>query len=188
MGLFSGLTKSDGGEYQNVGSATTSCGGEEPPLVTATPISSSTAAAASSLPTVAEAINISKLAAAGASTAAVGATSALSNATNTAATHNSYSASSQQQRQSDNGSLGRFPTSIDTCPHCRTANIATKMRTYPTCETWGMIIALFFVFWPVCWFPLVMDSCKTTDHYCTNCNEHVGRVKPLSDCCVKEMG
>mmetsp|Transcript_14693 Transcript_14693/g.30143 ORF Transcript_14693/g.30143 Transcript_14693/m.30143 type:complete len:129 (+) Transcript_14693:585-971(+) len=69
-----------------------------------------------------------------------------------------------------------------------TANIATKMRTYPTCETWAMIIALFFVFWPVCWFPLVMDSCKTTDHYCTNCNEHVGRVKPLSDCCVKEMG
>mmetsp|Transcript_14554 Transcript_14554/g.22445 ORF Transcript_14554/g.22445 Transcript_14554/m.22445 type:complete len:177 (+) Transcript_14554:88-618(+) len=176
MGLFSGLTKSDGGEYQNVGSAATSCGGE-PPLVTATPISSSTAAASSSLPTVAEAINISKLAAAGASSAAVG-----------AATHNSYSASSQQQRQSDNGSLGRFPTSIDTCPHCRTANIATKMRTYPTCETWAMIIALFFVFWPVCWFPLVMDSCKTTDHYCTNCNEHVGRVKPLSDCCVKEMG
>mmetsp|Transcript_29612 Transcript_29612/g.44793 ORF Transcript_29612/g.44793 Transcript_29612/m.44793 type:complete len:175 (-) Transcript_29612:1057-1581(-) len=174
MGLFSGLTKSDGGEYQNVGSATTSCGGEEPPLVTATPISSSTASA--SLPTVAEAINISKLAAAGASTAAVGATSALSNAT--AATH----------QQSDNSSLGRFPTSIATCPHCRTSNIATKIRTYPTCETWGMIIALFFVFWPVCWFPLVMDSCKTTDHYCTSCNEHVGRVKPLSDCCVKEMG
>mmetsp|Transcript_7460 Transcript_7460/g.12305 ORF Transcript_7460/g.12305 Transcript_7460/m.12305 type:complete len:147 (+) Transcript_7460:259-699(+) len=146
MGLFSGLTKSNGGEYQNVGSAktttTTLFGGEEPPLVTATPVASSslTAATASSSPPL------------------IPLTSC------------------------------RFPTTIDTCPHCHSSQITTKIRTYPSCETWTIIILLFLVFWPVCWFPLVIDSCKTTDHYCTNCNESVGRVKPLSDCCAKEMG
>ena len=82
----------------------------------------------------------------------------------------------------------QFPTTISNCPHCHSTQITTKIRTYPSCETWAMVVGLFLVFWPICWFPLVIDSCKMTDHYCTNCNENVGRVKPLSDCCVKEMG
>mmetsp|Transcript_26463 Transcript_26463/g.41525 ORF Transcript_26463/g.41525 Transcript_26463/m.41525 type:complete len:182 (+) Transcript_26463:138-683(+) len=181
MGIFSGLSKrSDCREYENVGFATTTttCEGE-PPLVTAiaTPVTAATAAS-SSMPTVAEAINTSKLTA---STVAVGTTSALSNA------------SCPPMPQPSGGSelpitSGRFPTSITACPSCHSSEITTKIRTYPSFVTWAVIIFLFLVFWPVCWFPLVIDSCKTTDHYCTHCNENVGSVKPLSDCCVKEMG
>mmetsp|Transcript_8146 Transcript_8146/g.11721 ORF Transcript_8146/g.11721 Transcript_8146/m.11721 type:complete len:172 (+) Transcript_8146:115-630(+) len=171
MGLFSGLSKKSE-EYQNVGSATTTCEGE-PPLATAiaTPIIAATAV--SSLPTVAEAINTSKLAA---STAAVGATSALSNA-------------SQPWGGSELPiSSGRFPASITACPHCRSSQVTTRIRTYPSLVTWAVVVGLFLVFWPVCWIPLVIDSCKTTDHYCALCSENLGSVKPLSDCCVKEMG
>ena len=54
--------------------------------------------------------------------------------------------------------------------------------------TWVAVVGLFLVFWPVCWIPLVIDSCKMTDHFCALCGGNVGSVKPLSDCCVKERG
>jgi hypothetical protein len=51
-----------------------------------------------------------------------------------------------------------------------------------------MCFVIFWVFWPACWIPLVMDSAKFTDHICTHCGVVVGHVKPLSDCCVEERG
>ena len=146
-------------EYENVGSATTpSAGDDEPPLVTATPITTE-AAMSSSLPTVAEAINTTKL-----------------------------NATQQREQQETSEATGRFPTTLNKCPACHTSQITTRIRTYPSCVTWTVVAILFLVFWPVCWIPLVIDTCKSTDHYCTHCSNVVGKVEPLSDCCVKEMG
>ena len=84
--------------------------------------------------------------------------------------------------------LGRRPTSIQQCPHCLATHVMTSTSTYPTLETWLMCFVIFWVFWPACWIPLVMDSAKFTDHICTHCGVVVGHVKPLSDCCVEERG
>jgi hypothetical protein len=161
-------------DYQNVGSVIATSGyyGDEPPLVTATPIITTTTTAASSLPTVAEAIHISKLA-------------------TTTTNNNNYNSSSTTSSPLLITS-GRFPTPLPTnCPHCHTtssSNITTRIRTYPSFTTWIIVLVLFLIFWPICWIPLVIDKCKMTDHYCTVCNELVGNVKPLSDCCVRELG
>ena len=156
-------------------------GESEPPLVTVTAIPSGTA---SSLPSVAQAVHNSKLATAAAATAAANAT---------ASANNTYSGSCPfTQQGADNGSdyapAKRVPTTISSCPHCGASNVTTRIRTYPTGETWGLCILTFIVFSPLCWLPLVMDSCKATDHFCTRCNGKVDSVRPLSDCCVTEMG
>eukprot|EP01082_Thalassiosira_pseudonana_P008902 g7703.t1 g7703 contig26:89165-90082(+) len=84
--------------------------------------------------------------------------------------------------------LGRIPMHIGTCPQCHQTGVITRIKTYPSWETWlvfGMIVLLF---WPLCWIPLIMDSCKKTDHVCTKCDQNVGTVAPMSDLCVKSMG
>mmetsp|Transcript_394 Transcript_394/g.598 ORF Transcript_394/g.598 Transcript_394/m.598 type:complete len:160 (+) Transcript_394:109-588(+) len=83
--------------------------------------------------------------------------------------------------------LGRTPLFMDTCPKCGARNIRTSIKTYPSALTWILVGIAFMLFWPLCWIPLVLDSMKQTDHYCQSCNEKVGTVKALADCCVKEM-
>jgi hypothetical protein len=79
--------------------------------------------------------------------------------------------------------LGRNPVCMD-CPECGAKRISTKTKTYPGWETWACGVAIALVFWPVCWVPLVLDTCKQTDHHCIQCGEKVGEVKPMRDCCV----
>ena len=131
----------------------------EPPLVTATPIDYYAAtASSSSLPTPAEAISSSKI--------------------------NAAAASAQQSPPP----LGRHPTMFPSCPHCGATNVMTRTSTYPSIETWLLCVGILLLFWPAFWIPLVMDSAKTTDHFCTSCNATVGKTRPFSDCCVKERG
>mmetsp|Transcript_31598 Transcript_31598/g.67637 ORF Transcript_31598/g.67637 Transcript_31598/m.67637 type:complete len:142 (+) Transcript_31598:137-562(+) len=84
--------------------------------------------------------------------------------------------------------LGRQPISIGMCPHCQQYGVMTRIRTYPSWETWFACAVLLLVFWPACWVPLVYDSCKKTDHECTRCDHLVGQVTPFSDCCTTRMG
>ncbi|KAL7551460.1 hypothetical protein ACHAWF_014647 [Thalassiosira exigua] len=87
-----------------------------------------------------------------------------------------------------NPPLGRPPTFIPLCPHCGAVDASTRTSTYPALETWLLCLGVLLIFWPACWVPLVVDSAKRTDHLCNRCNEVVGTVKPLSDCCVKNRG
>ena len=83
--------------------------------------------------------------------------------------------------------LSRNPMMMSSCPHCR-RETTTRIRTYPSCLTWTSAGIMFLVFWPICWVPLVVDSMKQTDHYCTSCDALVGRVKAFQDCCVETRG
>lgn len=53
--------------------------------------------------------------------------------------------------------LGRHPISLGPCPHCNQST-ATRIKTYPSWETWLAAGLLVLVFWPICWIPLVTDS------------------------------
>lgn len=52
--------------------------------------------------------------------------------------------------------FGRRPAMMLACPHCGLES-RTKVRTHPSFITWGMAILLLFLFWPLCWVPLVVD-------------------------------
>lgn len=84
--------------------------------------------------------------------------------------------------------LGRHPTSITQCQHCQATNVMTTTKTYPSLETWFMVLGVVLIFWPAFWIPLIIDSTKKTDHMCKQCGGLVGHVKPLSDCCIEERG
>jgi len=80
--------------------------------------------------------------------------------------------------------LTRVPMMLNPCPICQTPG-RTRVRTFPNWMTWLLVLALLFIFWPLCWIPLVTDSMKQTDHYCMACQQRVGSIGPCRDCCVK---
>ena len=83
--------------------------------------------------------------------------------------------------------LGRRPVHMPLCPNCKHANAKTRTVTRPGAVTWVLVaVGATFVL-PLCWIPLVVDSMKQTDHFCQQCGQKVGRVKPLGDWAVKEM-
>lgn len=79
----------------------------------------------------------------------------------------------------------RTPTVLPCCPNCQQRNVRTRIRTSPNWMTWIMVLALLAVFWPLCWIPLVTDSCKRTVHSCSQCNAEIGSIPPFKDCFVK---
>jgi hypothetical protein len=79
--------------------------------------------------------------------------------------------------------LKRSPMMMRNCPHCQQES-RTRIRTFPTWQSWTTAVVMFFLFWPLCWIPLVLDSCKQTDHFCTRCGNQVGTVGAYQDCCV----
>jgi hypothetical protein len=78
--------------------------------------------------------------------------------------------------------LTRHPKEI-TCPHCQQES-RTRIQTFPTWQTWTSAGVFMFVFWPICWVPLVLNACKQTDHFCVLCGTHVGQVNAFEDCFV----
>ena len=82
----------------------------------------------------------------------------------------------------------RAPARLQSCPSCRQQGTRTRTRTHPTIMTWVACFILVVLFWPICWIPLVTDSFKQTDHYCSSCGVKVGEVAPLQDCCEKRRG
>jgi hypothetical protein len=81
----------------------------------------------------------------------------------------------------------RFPMIVMTCPSCHQES-RSKVRTFPVWQTWTVAGVAFFLFWPLCWIPLVTDSCKQSDHFCSSCGIKVGSVPPFQDCCVNTRG
>lgn len=79
----------------------------------------------------------------------------------------------------------RSPTILSICPHCQKCHVRTRIRTAPNWVTWLVAIALFLIFWPICWIPFVADCLKRTDHYCQYCGVLVGSVWPFQNFCVK---
>jgi predicted RNA-binding Zn-ribbon protein involved in translation (DUF1610 family) len=70
----------------------------------------------------------------------------------------------------------RRPVHLSYCPNCAKQHVATHTRTIATGTTWVCVVVGVFVFWPLCWIPLVADPMKQTNHYCQNCGIKVGRV------------
>jgi len=56
--------------------------------------------------------------------------------------------------------LTRLPCQMDHCPCCQ-ARCRTRVVTFPNWVTWTMCILIFFVFWPLCWVPLVLTKVST---------------------------
>lgn len=83
----------------------------------------------------------------------------------------------------DNTTLGRNPVMMRICPHCNQES-RTKIKTFPSWQSWTAAVLMLFLFWPLCWVPLVVEPCKQTDHYCVLCGKLVGTVNAFSDCCV----
>jgi hypothetical protein len=90
-------------------------------------------------------------------------------------------------RLSDDGDLTRFPMMMRECPNCHNES-RTRVTTAPSWQTWASSLGLCFLFWPMSWVPLVVDTCKTTEHFCVTCGSKVGEVKPFTDCCVEKRG
>ena len=77
----------------------------------------------------------------------------------------------------------RGPMNIKSCHACG-AFTRTRTISAPNLTTWIAVVVLFFLFWPLCWVPLVNEKCKRTDHYCSKCNVLIGFAQPLEGCCV----
>jgi hypothetical protein len=81
----------------------------------------------------------------------------------------------------------RHPMQMRECPNCHQGS-RTRIETFPTCQSWLLAGILLVVFWPVFWIPLVVDTCKQTNHHCVSCGAKVGQVDAFYDCCVKRRG
>ncbi|XP_031559108.1 cell death-inducing p53-target protein 1 homolog [Actinia tenebrosa] len=68
--------------------------------------------------------------------------------------------------------FGETPVAM-MCPHCQ-ASIVTATEYVPGSLAWIICVVLFFVFWPCCWLPFVIDGCKDVLHSCPNCRRQVG--------------
>lgn len=80
--------------------------------------------------------------------------------------------------------FSRVPTVLPQCPLCLKTNARTRTVTSPNWMTWVTVAVLLVIFWPLCWIPLVTDSCRRTIHYCMFCNGEIGSIRPYKDCCV----
>ena len=86
--------------------------------------------------------------------------------------------------QIQNFLLNRQPAFLKPCMHCG-QNSRTRVETHPNWVTWVSVLALLFVFWPLCWLPLVWNCSRQSDHYCQSCHQWIGTIHPYQDCCVQ---
>jgi len=103
----------------------------------------------------------------------------------TAPSQNEDQASTYPLVYNSDPSFTRYPMTDIACNNCNQQVVRSKVRTYPGWETWTAAGVGFLLFWPLCWLPLVTDSCKRSDHFCTNCGHKLGSVSPFQDCCVE---
>ena len=73
----------------------------------------------------------------------------------------------------------RRPVTLTYCPQCANQNVTTRTQTKVTGTTWACVGVGVFVFWPLCWLPLLITPLKQTNHYCNRCGTKVGRIKPF---------
>jgi hypothetical protein len=72
--------------------------------------------------------------------------------------------------------LGRGSAGLQ-CPHCKRQTI-TVVRDFIGVGTVVAIVILAVFFWPLCWLPLCIPSCKRTHHFCgqSTCGRKVGET------------
>lgn len=72
--------------------------------------------------------------------------------------------------------MGRTATGLQ-CPHCGRQTV-TQVRDLIGVGTVIWIIILAILFWPLCWLPLCIPSCKRTHHYCghAECGRKIGET------------
>jgi len=73
----------------------------------------------------------------------------------------------------------RHPVVLTYCPKCAKEEVGTRTHTRSTGTTWLCVGVGLFVFWPLCWLPLCINPTRQTDHFCQNCGQKIGRVKPF---------
>ncbi|CAD8091216.1 unnamed protein product [Paramecium sonneborni] len=66
------------------------------------------------------------------------------------------------------------------CNNCQRINM-TRLETEYGIGAIQVTCLLIFLFWPLCWLPCVLKSCKDIIHYCPFCNQIVGRT-PYTFC------
>ncbi|KAG7368535.1 LITAF-like zinc ribbon domain containing protein [Nitzschia inconspicua] len=73
--------------------------------------------------------------------------------------------------------LGRNATGL-ICPHCQRQTV-TVVEDYVGVGTVLAVIVLAILFWPICWLPLCVPTCKRTHHYCgqQTCQRKVGETR-----------
>ena len=91
--------------------------------------------------------------------------------------------------------ITRHPTFVPQCPFCHTDNARTRTRTAPSVMTFLVAAGILFVIGGVlrnlvigmifATIPFCIDAGKSTTHYCLNCNNELGTIGPLTDCCSK---
>jgi len=76
--------------------------------------------------------------------------------------------------------LGRNPVGLQ-CPHCGRQTV-TVVQDRMGLGTLIAVLALAIFFWPLCWLPLCIPSCKVTYHYCghAECRRRVGETSPCA--------
>mmetsp|Transcript_19325 Transcript_19325/g.36482 ORF Transcript_19325/g.36482 Transcript_19325/m.36482 type:complete len:179 (-) Transcript_19325:137-673(-) len=80
--------------------------------------------------------------------------------------------------------LSRDPVPLQPCMHCG-RNGRTRVTTSPNWVTWCLVGLLLFLFWPLFFLPLVMNSTRRSVHRCNMCDEKIAVIQPCEDCCVK---
>ena len=92
--------------------------------------------------------------------------------TNTSSNNNS--AVSERPKMYRN--LGRNATGL-LCPHCHRQTV-TAVDDVLGVGTVVAVILIAILFWPLCWLPLCVPSCKRTNHYCGHhtCGKKVGET------------
>ena len=65
------------------------------------------------------------------------------------------------------------------CPQC-SSFVQTTTSFQVGGLTWIIFVVLLILFWPLCWLPFVMKSCKDVVHTCPGCGARIGRFSRLS--------
>ena len=59
------------------------------------------------------------------------------------------------------------------CPQCNHEGTPVVTRRVNTVG-WILFAVLLFVFFPLCWLPLIVDACKEEVYQCENCTATIG--------------
>jgi hypothetical protein len=72
--------------------------------------------------------------------------------------------------------LGRNPTGLQ-CPYCGRQSVTTVQDIIGV-GTVVAVIVIAILFWPLCWLPFCVPSCKRTTHYCGHmeCRSKIGET------------
>ncbi|KAJ3320225.1 hypothetical protein HDV06_005469 [Boothiomyces sp. JEL0866] len=64
------------------------------------------------------------------------------------------------------------------CPNCKAQGISVTDKSNGA-AVWISACVVCLVFWPCAWIPCVIDTCKDTNHRCSNCGMVVGVKKMI---------